>query len=128
MAKKVVFVDDSKAILASVEFAVEELVNSGKIEFQTYIDPSELFEKIQNNEVSYDLLFTDINMPQMNGFDLAQKLKAIPQLKQKPIIALTTENSNEMKVKGKQIGIAGWITKPFNEAKVVGAVQKVLGL
>lgn len=128
MAKKVVFVDDSKAILASVDFAVEELVSSGKIEFETYLDPSEFLNKVQSKKVSYDLLFTDINMPQMTGFELSQSLKKIPELKQKPIIALTTENSNDMKIKGKQIGIAGWITKPFNEEKIVNAIKKILAL
>ncbi len=128
MSKKVVFVDDSKAILASVDFAVEALVAEGKIEFVSFINPLELLEKAKSGELVYDMLFTDINMPQMNGFDLASNLKQIGALKQKPIIALTTENSNEMKQRGKEIGIAGWITKPFNEAKIVGAITKVLAL
>jgi len=127
MAKKVVFVDDSRAILASVDFAVSELVDEGKIEFQSFINPEELLKAAQGGMV-YDLLFTDINMPQMNGFELSAALKQIPTLKQKPIIALTTENSVEMKQRGKSIGIAGWITKPFNEAKVIGAIKKVLAV
>lgn len=127
MSKKVVFVDDSRAILASVDFAVSELVNNGTIEFQSFINPEELLKAAQNGLV-YDLLFTDINMPQMNGFELSSQLKQIPALKQKPIVALTTENSAEMKQQGKSIGIAGWITKPFNETKVIGAIQKVLAI
>lgn len=128
MAKKVVFVDDSKAILASVDFAVVDLVKSGQIEFVTFINPAELLEQAQNGKLVYDMLFTDINMPQMNGFELSEALKKIPALKQKPIIALTTENSSDMKQKGKSVGIAGWITKPFNETKVIGAIKKVLGI
>lgn len=128
MAKKVVFVDDSRAILASVDFAVNDLVDSGQIEFSSFINPEELLEKAKSGEVVYDMLFTDINMPQMNGFELSAELKKIPSLKQKPIIALTTENSSEMKQKGKSVGVAGWIAKPFNEAKVVGAIKKVLAL
>ncbi len=126
MSKKVVFVDDSKAILASVDFAVAELVDNGQIEFSSFINPDELLSKAKSGEVVYDMLFTDINMPQMNGFELVSELKKIPSLKQKPIIALTTENSNEMKQKGKSVGIAGWIVKPFNETKVIGAIKKVL--
>lgn len=128
MAKKVVFVDDSKAILASVDFAVADLVKNGTIEFVTFINPADLLEKAQNGTLVYDMLFTDINMPQMNGFELSEALKQIPALKQKPIIALTTENSSDMKQKGKSIGIAGWITKPFNETKVIGAIKKVLAI
>lgn len=128
MGKKVVFVDDSRAILASVDFAVSELVQNGTIEFQTFLNPEELLEQAKSGSLTYDLLFTDINMPQMNGFELSAQLKAIPSLKQKPIIALTTENSAEMKQSGKSIGIAGWITKPFNEVKIIGAIKKVLAI
>lgn len=128
MAKKIVFVDDSKTVLATVQYAVEELVEGGVIEFSTYINPVEFLELVKNGSVSYDLLFTDINMPQMSGLDLSRALKSIDTLKQKPIIALTTENSTEIKQIGKEIGIAGWIVKPFDEEKIVKAIKKILGL
>ncbi len=128
MSKKVVFVDDSKTVLVSVEMAVEDLVAAGSIEFITYDNPLELLEDVDNGSLSYDLLFTDINMPQMNGLDLARKLKANPAIRQKPILALTTENSAEIKQAGKQIGIAGWVVKPFSNEKINMAVKKVLGV
>ncbi len=128
MSKKVVFVDDSRTVLASVELAVEELVNSGLIEFVTYNNPIEFLAEIEANKISYDLLFTDINMPQMTGLELSQKLKNIAHIRQKPILALTTENSAEIKQTGKEIGIAGWVVKPFSNEKIVTAIKKVLGL
>lgn len=128
MAKKVIFVDDSRTVLASVELAVEELVNSGLIEFVTFNNPVEFLGEIEANRVSYDLLFTDINMPQMTGLELSQKLKNISHIRQKPILALTTENSAEIKQTGKEIGIAGWVVKPFSNEKIVTAIKKVLGL
>ncbi len=128
MAKKVIFVDDSRTVLASVELAVEELVNSGLIEFVTYNNPIEFLAEIEANKISYDLLFTDINMPQMTGLELSQKLKNIAHIRQKPILALTTENSAEIKQTGKEIGIAGWVVKPFSNEKIVTAIKKVLGL
>lgn len=128
MSKKVVFVDDSKTVLASVELAVEELVESGLIEFLTFNNPVEFLAEVEANRVSYDLLFTDINMPQMTGLELSQKLKNIAHIRQKPILALTTENSAEIKQTGKEIGIAGWVVKPFSNEKIVTAIKKVLGL
>jgi two-component system chemotaxis response regulator CheY len=128
VAKRVIFVDDSKTILASVELAVEELIKDNLIEFTSYIDPLELIEDIKSEKITYDLLFTDINMPQMNGFELSHKLKSIIHIKQKPIIALTTESTTEMKIKGKNAGVAGWIVKPFNDKKIISAIQKVLGI
>lgn len=128
MSKKVMFVDDSKTILVSVEMAVEELVESGKITFDFYSNPLELLEDVQSGKATYDLLFTDINMPEMNGLELAKILKSVDSVKNKPILALTTENSADMKQKGKQIGIAGWVVKPFSEKKIIMAIQKVLGV
>ena len=128
MAKKVVFVDDSKTILVSVEMALEELVESGVISFEFFTNPLELLEAVKSAKLEYDLLFTDINMPEMNGLTLAENLKSIDNIKNKPIIALTTESSTEMKMKGKEIGIAGWVVKPFTDEKIVMAVKKVLGI
>ncbi|MGM0519895.1 MAG: response regulator [Campylobacterota bacterium] len=128
MSKKVMFVDDSKTILVSVEMALEELVESKAITFEYYSNPLELLDDVQSGKVTYDLLFSDINMPEMNGLELAKKLKSTESVKNKPILALTTENSTEMKQKGKEIGIAGWVVKPFSEKKIVMAVKKVLGV
>ena len=128
MSKKVIFVDDSKTVLASVELAVEELVEAGLIEFFTFNNPVEFLAEIEANKLTYDLLFTDINMPQMTGLELSQKLKNIAHIRQKPILALTTENSAEIKQLGKDIGIAGWVVKPFSNEKIVTAIKKVLGV
>ena len=128
MAKHVIFVDDSKTILMGVEMALEALIESGDIIFKQYSNPVELLEEVQNGSVTYDLLFTDINMPEMNGLELAKTLKAIDSIRNKPILALTTENSPQMKEKGKAIGIAGWVVKPFSDEKIVMAVKKVLGI
>jgi two-component system chemotaxis response regulator CheY len=128
MSKKVMFVDDSQTILVSVEMALEDLVESGEITFSFFSNPLELLETVESGQETYDLLFTDINMPEMNGLELAKKLKSLDSVKNKPILALTTENSPEMKQKGKEIGIAGWVVKPFNDKKIIMAVKKVLGI
>jgi len=125
MAKKVVLVDDSATVHLSLEMAMEDLVNSGAIERISYLNPLELIEDVKKG-LTYDLCITDINMPQMNGLDLAKFLKAVPTTKVKPILALTTENSPEMKAKGKAVGLTGWITKPFTAQKVVTAIKRVL--
>ena len=73
MAKKVVLVDDSAAVLMIAEEALEGLVESGKIEFVTFDNPDNVIREVQNGLV-YDLLITDINMPQMSGFELVTKI------------------------------------------------------
>lgn len=128
MAKKVILVDDSKTILATAEMALEDMINSGTIELATYLNPAELLENLLSGSENYDLLISDINMAQMSGLDLSEELKSIETFKNKPILILTTESSPEMKMRGKSIGVTGWMVKPFNDAKLVKAIQMVLGL
>jgi len=123
--KRVVFVDDSKTVLMSVEMALEDLIKEGVLELKTFENPLELLEAVENGFV-YDLLVTDINMPQLSGLEMAKRLKEIPAVKLKPIIALTTEKSPQIVQKGKQIGLAGWLVKPFTPDKVLMAVKRVL--
>lgn len=128
MPKKIILVDDSKTILATAEMALEDLVNDGTITLKTYLNPAELRDLLISGGEDYDLLISDINMPQLNGLDLATELKQNDVFKNKPILILTTESSAEMKVKGKKIGVTGWLVKPFSDEKLVKAMKMVLGL
>lgn len=128
MVKRVLLVDDSKTILATAEMALEEMVGGGVIEFKTYINPLELLANLQNGSENFDLLISDINMPQMNGLDLATAIKQDARYKQKPILILTTESSADMKQKGKEIGVTGWMVKPFSDEKLVKSIKMVLGI
>lgn len=128
MPKSVVLVDDSKTIIATAEMAVEELVNNGLITFKSYINPEELLSDAQSGALDYDLLISDINMPQMNGLDLSKLLKSMEKFKNKPILILTTESSAEMKAKGKEIGVTGWMVKPYDGEKLAKSIRMLLGI
>lgn len=128
MSKKIILVDDSKTILATAEMALEELVNDGTISLKTYLNPAELLDALVAGTEDYDLLISDVNMPQLNGLDLASQLKQNDAFKNKPILILTTESSAEMKTKGKEIGVTGWLVKPFSDEKLVKAMKMVLGI
>ncbi len=128
MAKRVVLVDDSKTILATAQMAVEDLVAAGAIEFKVYLNPQELLANLQSGAENFDLLISDINMPQMNGLDLAHAVKSDMRFKQKPVLILTTESSADMKQRGKDIGVTGWMVKPFSDDKLVKSIKMVLGI
>jgi len=125
MSKLVVFVDDSKTVLLTAQMAVDNLVKSEVLEIKTYENPLEVIEDVKNGLI-YDLLITDINMPQMNGLDMAKELKQIESVAKKPILALTTENSPIKKQVAKEIGLTGWITKPFTPDKLLMGIKRVL--
>jgi two-component system, chemotaxis family, chemotaxis protein CheY len=128
MPKRVILVDDSKAVVATAELALEEMISSEIIEFKSYLNPLELLEAIQNGSEEFDLLISDINMPQLNGLELSRSIKMEEKFKNKPIIILTTESSNDMKALGKKIGVTGWMVKPFKEDKLVKSLKMVLGV
>ena len=75
---------------------------------------------------SYQLVITDINMPTMGGFELVASLRQLPEYKFKPILVITTESSQEMKMKGKAAGATGWLVKPFDPTKLIEVIKKVI--
>lgn len=76
---------------------------------------------------SYDLVISDINMPNMNGISLVSKLKLLPAYKFTPVLMLTTETSSYKKDKAKAFGASGWLTKPFDPDRLNNAVTRLLG-
>ena len=75
----------------------------------------------------FNLVITDVNMPNMDGITLTKELRSLPAYKFIPILTLTTESSGEKKTAGRQAGATGWIVKPFNPDQLLATVKKVLG-
>jgi len=75
----------------------------------------------------FDMVITDVNMPNMDGISLIGELRGLASYKFTPLLMLTTESSPEKKQQGKAAGATGWIVKPFNPEQLLGTVKKVLG-
>ena len=76
---------------------------------------------------SFNLVVTDVNMPNMDGITLIGELRKLPSYKFTPLLMLTTESGMEKKQQGKAAGATGWIVKPFNPEQLLATVKKVLG-
>jgi len=74
----------------------------------------------------YDFVVSDINMPNMNGFDLLKAMKAEDSLKHIPVLMVTAEARKEDIVLAAQTGAAGYIVKPFTKATLEEKVQKIM--
>jgi two-component system chemotaxis response regulator CheY len=74
----------------------------------------------------FDFVVSDINMPNMNGFDLLKAVKADEQLKHLPVLMVTAEARKEDIVLAAQSGAAGYIVKPFTKATLEEKVQKIM--
>lgn len=74
----------------------------------------------------FDFVVSDINMPNMNGFDLLKGIKAEDSLKHIPVLMVTAEARKEDIVLAAQSGAAGYIVKPFTKATLEEKVTKIL--
>ncbi|MFY7855950.1 MAG: chemotaxis response regulator CheY [Rubrivivax sp.] len=74
----------------------------------------------------FDFVVSDINMPNMNGFELLKAIKADDALKHLPVLMVTAEARKEDIVLAAQSGAAGYIVKPFTKATLEEKLQKIL--
>jgi two-component system chemotaxis response regulator CheY len=74
---------------------------------------------------TFDVVVTDLNMPEMDGLELIRQLRARPQYKFIPILMLTTDSQLDKKSEGKAAGASGWIVKPFTPEQLVAVIKKV---
>ena len=121
MSKTILTVDDSPSIRQMVTFTLKgagyNVIEAG--------DGQEGLDKAKANPVA--LVLTDQNMPRMDGLTLVKSLRGLPQYARTPILMLTTESSDQMKVQGKAAGATGWLVKPFDPARLLDVVRKVVG-
>ena len=113
-------VDDSNSIRDMVSFTLK---SAG---FQTVEakDGCEGLSKAQTG--NFDLVISDVNMPNMDGITLCGELRKLPNFKFTPILMLTTESSADMKMRGKSAGATGWLVKPFNPEKLLATIKRVV--
>jgi two-component system, chemotaxis family, chemotaxis protein CheY len=119
MPKTILTVDDSLSIrqtvrltLSSAGYLVSEAA-SGKAALAACAT------------TTFDVVVTDLNMPEMDGIELIGRLRALAPYKFVPILMLTTDSQLEKKQQGKAAGATGWIVKPFTPDQLVAVIKKV---
>ena len=123
--KTVAYIDDSKVNHILFQDALRPL----NVDLIFGIDGNDGYNKLKESVdagVLPCLVVTDINMPNMNGFDFIKKVKANDQMKYMPILVFTTEYSKEQIGLGKQLGAAGWLQKPLNQNEIYQVINKFL--
>lgn len=117
---KILAVDDSPSLRQMVTFTLK---GAGH-------DVSEASDGVEALNIAkgqaFDLVITDINMPNMDGLQLIAELRKLPNFKFTPILCLTTESSDDKKKQGKAAGATGWIVKPFSPEKLLATMGRVL--
>jgi CheY-like chemotaxis protein len=118
--EKILFVDDEKSIMKMSKSMLEK----AGYHVTGFTNPIEALEKFNLNFDAFDLVITDMTMPQMTGAILAKKLMAIR--KDIPVIICTGHNSQIDGEKAKATGISALIMKPTLLNELTGTIRKVL--
>ncbi|WP_027389261.1 response regulator [Chrysiogenes arsenatis] len=121
MSKTILSVDDSASIRQMVKFTLKQ----AGYNVEEAVDGKDGLAKASAKK--FDMVITDLNMPNMDGIALIRSLRALPNYKFVPMVMLTTESQDGKKQEGKAAGATGWIVKPFQPEQLLAVVKKVLG-
>ena len=119
--KRVLAVDDSSSVRQMVGFTLRK----AGYEVGEAVDGRDGLSGAGSTR--FDLIITDLNMPNMDGIQMITALRKAPDYAFTPILMLTTESQPEKKDAGRKAGATGWIVKPFNSDQLVTVVRKLIG-
>ncbi len=117
---KILVVDDS----STVRDEVAGFLKNNGLDVATAVDGKDGLGKIKANP-GVKLVICDVNMPNMDGLTMVEKVRGELGNKTVNIIMLTTESSPAMKERGKAAGVKGWIVKPFKGEAVLETFRKL---
>ncbi|MGR3220090.1 MAG: response regulator transcription factor [Candidatus Anammoxibacter sp.] len=129
MSLKILVVEDENHIrsllIQTIETAFEEMLDDDELEIFEAADGAEGFRIASDERPA--LIFSDIMMPKMNGFELGRKIKKESDI-QTHFILLTAKFQEIDKEKGLEVGANEYITKPFNPENIISTVESILGI
>ena len=119
--KKILLVDDDELHLITAELYLKE-------DYDIYKARSgdEALKHLYNSEAVPDLILLDIIMPNMDGWEVFRRIKAISVLQNVPIVFLTSEDGEAEKKKARKLGAVDYITKPFNMTFLKSTIKEIL--
>ena len=115
---KVMVIDDSKTIRRTAE----NLLKKAGCEVLTAIDGFEALSKIVDDEP--DVIFVDIMMPRLDGYQTCALIKNNTKFKDTPVIMLSSKDGLFDKARGRIVGSQQYLTKPFTRDELLGAVKR----
>ena len=118
---KVMVIDDSKTIRRTAE----TLLKKSGCEVVTAIDGFEALSKILEHRP--DIIFVDIMMPRLDGYQTCALIKNNKMFKETPVIMLSSKDGLFDRARGRIVGSEQYLTKPFTKDELLGAITKYVG-
>jgi two-component system, OmpR family, alkaline phosphatase synthesis response regulator PhoP len=125
MTQSILIADDEAHIRILMEQTLEDLEDQG-VELLLATNGAEALEIIQDQKPN--LVFLDVMMPKMNGFEVCHIVKQNASTQDVHIIMLTAKGQEFDRQKGKEVGANLYMTKPFDPDEIVKKASEVLGL
>lgn len=119
MSLSVLAIDDSRTMRNLLSAAL------GRVGYEVEVaeDGRDGLERFVNSDP--DVVITDINMPNLDGFGFIEAARDLTRDRVVPILVLTTESAPELRARARSAGATGWIVKPFDDEKLVWAIERV---
>lgn len=117
----VLAIDDSRTMRNLLRMSLE----GAGFSFYDAVDGVEGVERY--SDIKPDVVITDINMPNLDGFGVIEQIRAGEVNNSVPILVLTTESGQSLKERARDAGATGWIVKPFEDTSLVSVVKRVAG-
>jgi len=118
--QKILIVEDEESLLKLESI----LLTSKGYEVRGVSNGKEALEAIE--EEKPDLVLLDIMLPEIDGFEVCQRIKEDPKTRDIPVIMLTAKKSREDMARGEKVGADWYITKPFKSVMVIETIQRFL--
>ena len=122
MSQTILVVDDSPTV---VKFLALSLKSKGYTVVAA-CDGMDALEKMSNLSQNVDLIITDLNMPNLDGYGLIETVRQNQEHRDTPIIILSSEQEEEDRQRGMQVGASSYLVKPFKPNVLLSEVTKQL--
>lgn len=114
-------VEDSPTMRQLISFSLKRFKGCKIVEA---VDGVDALKKLASEKI--DVILTDINMPVMDGLKLVSLIRQNPELKDLPIIIITTEGAEEDRQRGLALGANSYIAKPIQSSHLIKTIQELL--
>ena len=121
--KKILIVDDEPFIRTLLEQTLEEFEDRG-VELYVAGDGKQGWALVQEQQP--DMVFLDVMMPKMSGYEVCQRIKQNPALSGTYVILLTAKGQEVDRERGTEVGANEYVTKPFDPDYVIERAQEIL--
>jgi DNA-binding response OmpR family regulator len=121
LAVDVLIAEDEPSILESLDFILRRAGWS----IDSVTDGEAVLERVRRNRPR--VLVLDVMLPKRSGFDVLKQLRADGETKDLPVLILTAKGQQQDRRIAEELGADGFVTKPYSNSEVVGAVRQLLG-